>query len=62
MTIITIIITIVIMCRIENKTVSHIASNVRCLPKMNIKRGMTMYAGIFVGDSHVDIHVKNMIL
>ena len=29
--------------------------NVRCWPKRNIKRGMTMYAGIFIGD-----YAKNM--
>ena len=29
--------------------------NVRSWPKRNVKRGMTMYAGIFIGD-----YVKNM--
>ena len=39
------------MCRVENETVSYIASE--C--KRKIKTGMTMYAGIFTGD-----YVRNM--
>ena len=42
-------------CREENETVSHIVNNVKCWPKRNIKRGMAIYTGIFIGD-----YVKNM--
>ena len=43
------------MCRVENKTVSHIVSECKMLVQKNIKSGMTIYAGVFVGD-----YAKNM--
>ena len=36
--------------RVEKEIVSHIGMNSRCRPKRNIKRGMPMNAGIFIGD------------
>ena len=43
------------ICRVENKTVSHIVSECKMLAQKNTKRGMTMYAGMFIGN-----YVKNM--
>ena len=43
------------MCRVENETVSHVVSESKMLAQKEYKKGMTMYAGIFIGD-----YVKNM--
>ena len=45
------------MRRVQKEIVSHIGMNVRCRPKRNIERGVTMYAGIFIIE-----HVKNVAL
>ena len=36
------------MRRVQKEIVSHIGMNVRCRPKRNIERGVTMYASIFI--------------
>ena len=38
------------MCRVENEKVSHIVSECKMLDQTKNKRGMAMYAGIFIGN------------
>ena len=37
------------MCRVENEKVSHIVGEYKMLNQKKNKRGMAMYAGIFIG-------------
>ena len=49
------------MCRAENETVSHIVSECKMLTKRNIKKGMTMYADIFIEDYAKSMSLKEQL-